>query len=163
MKTKMSGFFQTVFYFGYMAMFCLGLATLCGTRLLLFPFGSSVCLGPPCVNGIPPSFLWQHNTIGCLTTFPSLSLLSLPPTRRDRLHRHVDVREEDLHHDQGRLGAPLTYSRRTTARSTPPPPRARTSDRTRAHSATDFWAWWSGGRESEGRERKKNETKRVQL
>jgi transmembrane 9 superfamily protein 3 len=29
-KTKMSGFFQTVFYFGYMAMFCLGLATLCG-------------------------------------------------------------------------------------------------------------------------------------
>ena len=35
MKTKMSGFFQTVFYFGYMAMFCLGLATLCGTPLPL--------------------------------------------------------------------------------------------------------------------------------
>lgn len=30
MKTKMSGFFQTSFYFGYTAMFCLGLATMCG-------------------------------------------------------------------------------------------------------------------------------------
>lgn len=30
MKTKMSGFFQTVFYFGYMAMFSLGLGVLCG-------------------------------------------------------------------------------------------------------------------------------------
>eukprot|EP01089_Gocevia_fonbrunei_P013918 TRINITY_DN3680_c0_g3_i1.p1 TRINITY_DN3680_c0_g3~~TRINITY_DN3680_c0_g3_i1.p1 ORF type:complete len:360 (+),score=58.90 TRINITY_DN3680_c0_g3_i1:757-1836(+) len=30
MKTKMSGFFQTAFYFGYMAMFCFGLAILCG-------------------------------------------------------------------------------------------------------------------------------------
>jgi len=30
MKTKMSGFFQTTFYFGYMAMFCFGLAILCG-------------------------------------------------------------------------------------------------------------------------------------
>jgi len=30
-KTKMSGFFQTVFYFGYMGMFCLGLALMCGT------------------------------------------------------------------------------------------------------------------------------------
>jgi len=30
MKTKMSGFFQTSFYFGYMAMFCFGLAVLCG-------------------------------------------------------------------------------------------------------------------------------------
>ena len=29
-KTKMSGFFQTIFYFGYMAMFCSGLALLCG-------------------------------------------------------------------------------------------------------------------------------------
>eukprot|EP01087_Luapelamoeba_hula_P020460 TRINITY_DN6986_c0_g1_i1.p1 TRINITY_DN6986_c0_g1~~TRINITY_DN6986_c0_g1_i1.p1 ORF type:complete len:602 (+),score=89.77 TRINITY_DN6986_c0_g1_i1:126-1931(+) len=29
-KTKMSGFFQTVFYFGYMLMFCAGLAILCG-------------------------------------------------------------------------------------------------------------------------------------
>ncbi|KAK9059597.1 hypothetical protein SSX86_020301 [Deinandra increscens subsp. villosa] len=29
-KTKMSGFFQTSFYFGYTAMFCLGLGTLCG-------------------------------------------------------------------------------------------------------------------------------------
>jgi len=29
-KTKMSGFFQTVFYFGYMGMFCLGLAIFCG-------------------------------------------------------------------------------------------------------------------------------------
>lgn len=30
MKTKMSGFFQTSFYFGYTAMFCLGLGILCG-------------------------------------------------------------------------------------------------------------------------------------
>ncbi|KAJ9538178.1 hypothetical protein OSB04_030911 [Centaurea solstitialis] len=29
-KTKMSGFFQTSFYFGYTAMFCLGLGILCG-------------------------------------------------------------------------------------------------------------------------------------
>ncbi|XP_015689532.2 transmembrane 9 superfamily member 1-like [Oryza brachyantha] len=29
-KTKMSGFFQTSFYFGYTLMFCLGLGTLCG-------------------------------------------------------------------------------------------------------------------------------------
>lgn len=29
-KTKMSGFFQTSFYFGYMGMFCLGLGILCG-------------------------------------------------------------------------------------------------------------------------------------
>jgi len=30
MKTKMTGFFQTCFYFGYTAMLCLGLAILCG-------------------------------------------------------------------------------------------------------------------------------------
>eukprot|EP00899_Mesostigma_viride_P027506 jgi/Mesvir1/7940/Mv11860-RA.1 len=30
MKTKMSGFFQTCFYFGYTAMFCLGLGIMCG-------------------------------------------------------------------------------------------------------------------------------------
>ncbi|PRW59993.1 transmembrane 9 superfamily member 1 [Chlorella sorokiniana] len=29
-KTKMTGFFQTAFYFGYTAMFCLGLSTMCG-------------------------------------------------------------------------------------------------------------------------------------
>lgn len=29
-KTKMSGFFQTTFYFGYTLMFCLGLGILCG-------------------------------------------------------------------------------------------------------------------------------------
>lgn len=29
-KTKMSGFFQTSFYFGYTMMFCLGLCILCG-------------------------------------------------------------------------------------------------------------------------------------
>ncbi|XP_076906776.1 transmembrane 9 superfamily member 1-like [Bidens hawaiensis] len=29
-KTKMSGFFQTSFYFGYTAMFCIGLGILCG-------------------------------------------------------------------------------------------------------------------------------------
>lgn len=29
-KTKMSGFFQTLFYFGYMGMFCIGLGLLCG-------------------------------------------------------------------------------------------------------------------------------------
>lgn len=37
-KTKMSGFFQTSFYFGYTLMFCLGLGILCGEpwNLLLF-------------------------------------------------------------------------------------------------------------------------------
>ena len=29
-KTKMTGFFQTAFYFGYTAMFCLGLGIMCG-------------------------------------------------------------------------------------------------------------------------------------
>jgi transmembrane 9 superfamily protein 3 len=29
-NTKMSGFFQTVYYFGYMSMFCFGMALLCG-------------------------------------------------------------------------------------------------------------------------------------
>jgi len=29
-KTKMSGFFQTCFYFGYTAMFCIGLGVMCG-------------------------------------------------------------------------------------------------------------------------------------
>ena len=29
-KTKMTGFFQTCFYFGYTAMFCLGLGLMCG-------------------------------------------------------------------------------------------------------------------------------------
>ena len=32
-KTKMSGFFQTSFYFGYTLMFCLGLGILCGEFL----------------------------------------------------------------------------------------------------------------------------------
>lgn len=32
-KTKMSGFFQTSFYFGYTLMFCLGLGILCGKSL----------------------------------------------------------------------------------------------------------------------------------
>lgn len=32
-KTKMSGFFQTSFYFGYTLMFCLGLGILCGELL----------------------------------------------------------------------------------------------------------------------------------
>ena len=30
MKTKMSGFFQTLFYFAYMLLFCLGLGLVCG-------------------------------------------------------------------------------------------------------------------------------------
>lgn len=30
-KTHMSGFFQTSFYFGYTAMFCFGLALVCGS------------------------------------------------------------------------------------------------------------------------------------
>ena len=30
MKTKMTGFFQTAFYFGYTLMFCVGLSTMCG-------------------------------------------------------------------------------------------------------------------------------------
>lgn len=34
-KTKMSGFFQTSFYFGYTLMFCLGLGILCGKSLFL--------------------------------------------------------------------------------------------------------------------------------
>lgn len=29
-KTKMTGFFQTAFYFGYTAIFCLGLGIMCG-------------------------------------------------------------------------------------------------------------------------------------
>jgi transmembrane 9 superfamily member 3 len=33
-KTKMSGFFQTSFYFGYTLMFCLGLGILCGKLIL---------------------------------------------------------------------------------------------------------------------------------
>ncbi|CAM6034812.1 unnamed protein product [Sphagnum compactum] len=39
MKTKMTGFFQTCFYFGYTLMFCLGLGILCGALGYL---GSSV-------------------------------------------------------------------------------------------------------------------------
>ena len=35
-KTKMSGFFQTSFYFGYTLMFCLGLGILCGELLPLW-------------------------------------------------------------------------------------------------------------------------------
>ena len=37
-KTQMSGFFQTAFYFGYMFMFCFGLAVLTGSVAY---FGSS--------------------------------------------------------------------------------------------------------------------------
>lgn len=37
-KTKMSGFFQTSFYFGYTLMFCLGLGILCGEFLHLLFF-----------------------------------------------------------------------------------------------------------------------------
>jgi transmembrane 9 superfamily protein 3 len=36
MKTKMSGFFQTSFYFGYTLMFCLGLGILCGKCFIIF-------------------------------------------------------------------------------------------------------------------------------
>jgi hypothetical protein len=39
MKTKMTGFFQTCFYFGYTLMFCIGLGILCGAVGYL---GSSV-------------------------------------------------------------------------------------------------------------------------
>ena len=35
-KTKMSGFFQTSFYFGYTLMFCLGLGILCGKFLQFY-------------------------------------------------------------------------------------------------------------------------------
>lgn len=38
-KTKMTGFFQTSFYFGYTAIFCLGLGIMCGALGYL---GSSV-------------------------------------------------------------------------------------------------------------------------
>lgn len=43
-KTKMSGFFQTSFYFGYTMMFCLGLGILCGelTLFTLFKLASGV-------------------------------------------------------------------------------------------------------------------------
>ncbi|KAI8532122.1 hypothetical protein RHMOL_Rhmol11G0188900 [Rhododendron molle] len=44
-KTKMSGFFQTSFYFGYTLMFCLGLGILCGE---LNCFHSKFCLPAPC-------------------------------------------------------------------------------------------------------------------
>ncbi|KAJ8436947.1 hypothetical protein Cgig2_017372 [Carnegiea gigantea] len=37
-KTKMSGFFQTSFYFGYTLMFCLGLGILCDLRLASLPW-----------------------------------------------------------------------------------------------------------------------------
>ena len=37
-KTKMSGFFQTSFYFGYTLMFCLGLGILCGEFSNYFSF-----------------------------------------------------------------------------------------------------------------------------
>ncbi|GFY90729.1 transmembrane nine 1 [Actinidia rufa] len=36
-KTKMSGFFQTSFYFGYTLMFCLGLGILCGEFYHIYP------------------------------------------------------------------------------------------------------------------------------
>ena len=35
-KTKMYGFFQTTFYFGYMGVFSLGLGMLCGTVSEIF-------------------------------------------------------------------------------------------------------------------------------
>ena len=35
MKTKMSGFFQTSFYFGYTLMFCLGLGILCDAGVII--------------------------------------------------------------------------------------------------------------------------------
>lgn len=37
-KTKMSGFFQTSFYFGYTLMFCLGLGIMCGMFLCFWSF-----------------------------------------------------------------------------------------------------------------------------
>jgi transmembrane 9 superfamily protein 3 len=45
-KTKMSGFFQTSFYFGYTLMFCLGLGTLCGK---LFFCTDSMCMAKFCM------------------------------------------------------------------------------------------------------------------
>ncbi|PPS07247.1 hypothetical protein GOBAR_AA13387 [Gossypium barbadense] len=42
-KTEMSGFFQTSFYFGYTLMFCLGLGILCGVE-----FDGIICF----------SFMW---------------------------------------------------------------------------------------------------------
>lgn len=53
-KTKMSGFFQTSFYFGYTMMFCLGLGILCGGLTLssLFKLASGVTglIKPCCEN-----------------------------------------------------------------------------------------------------------------
>ena len=31
LRRHLSGFFQTLFYFGYMSLFCLGLELMCGT------------------------------------------------------------------------------------------------------------------------------------
>lgn len=44
-KTKMSGFFQTSFYFGYTLMFCLGLGILCGEFNC---FHTKFCVIAPC-------------------------------------------------------------------------------------------------------------------
>lgn len=44
-KTKMSGFFQTSFYFGYTLMFCLGLGTLCGKLCTDSVYIAKCCVG----------------------------------------------------------------------------------------------------------------------
>ena len=46
-KTKMSGFFQTSFYFGYTLMFCLGLGILCGE------FWNIQIIYHICISGCP--------------------------------------------------------------------------------------------------------------
>lgn len=60
-KTKMSGFFQTSFYFGYTLMFCLGLGILCGK---FFRMSSNV-VSPfffffkVFLNSSPPNSWWR--------------------------------------------------------------------------------------------------------
>lgn len=63
-KTKMSGFFQTSFYFGYTLMFCLGLGILCGEFYNLtysFKFVQSAFL---CLPEKLPSMLVHEE--GCI-------------------------------------------------------------------------------------------------
>uniref|UniRef100_A0A803L001 Transmembrane 9 superfamily member n=1 Tax=Chenopodium quinoa TaxID=63459 RepID=A0A803L001_CHEQI len=43
-KTKMSGFFQTSFYFGYTMMFCLGLGILCASGAFYFYFQLAISM-----------------------------------------------------------------------------------------------------------------------
>lgn len=60
-KTKMSGFFQTSFYFGYTMMFCLGLGILCGKFFVNMPE----------VHSFLPSTICSYAALGALLCFCS--------------------------------------------------------------------------------------------